>query len=346
MLDIAARLLDRLDAGVPVVVATSIDVDGSAPRTVGASMSWDGAAVAGSIAGGCVEGAVVEVAERVLDDGRTRTVEFGVSDRTALGVGLACGGRLRIHLVRIVPGDPVATPALRDAAAGRSAAIALTPDGVDAAGCTVPGAYLDVAVVPARMILLGALEFSVALSAAAVAAGFAVTVCDPRELFATSARFPGAEVVVAWPPEWLAAEPLDARTVVALLGHDDRWELDALAVALGSPAGYVGAMGSRRTTARRLAALAERGVDATRLHAPIGLDLGASTPEEIAISVLAEVLAERAGATARPLREVAARPLRKAAEHHDIRSDEVVMQHADDGDSHARSRRARPSPDA
>ncbi len=303
MLDIAARVLARLDAGARVVVATSIDVEGSAPRTVGASMAWDGEAVIGSIAGGCVEGAVVEVAERVLDDGRARTVEFGVSDETALGVGLACGGRLRIHLALIAPGDPIAVPALRDAAAGRSAALALTPDGVDVAGCATPGAYLDVAVAPERMVLLGAMEFSVAVSAAAVSAGFAVTVCDPRELFLTAERLPGATLALGWPPEVLAGCAIDERTVVALLAHDERWEVDALAVALASPARYVGAMGSRRTTARRLMELAERGVDAARLRAPIGLDLGAQTPAEIAVAVLAEVLATRSGATGLPLRE-------------------------------------------
>src|SRR4051812_20878264 len=114
VLEIARRLLDRLDAGAPLVVATVVAIDGSSPRTLGTSMAWDGEAVIGSIAGGCVEGAVVEVAERVLDDRRPRIVEFGISDATALRVGLSCGGRLRIHLALVNPGD-AAVDRLREA---------------------------------------------------------------------------------------------------------------------------------------------------------------------------------------------------------------------------------------
>lgn len=316
MLELAERLLVRLDAGAPVVVATAIGVDGSAPRTVGTSMVWDGRDVIGSIAGGCVEGAVVEVAERVLDDGRTRIVEFGVSDELALRVGLSCGGLLRIHLALLDPArasfdaaTAATMSALRDAAAGRSARVALTASGFDTADCADDTAFIDSRMPPARLILIGAMEFSSALSAAAQVLGFEVTVVDPRELFTTAARFPGAGLAVEWPPEYLERSVLggaiDARTVIALLSHDDRFDADALAVALRSPAGYVGAMGSRRTHERRMHALAELGVDASeraRLHSPIGLDVGASTPEETAISILAEVLRERTGASGKPLK--------------------------------------------
>jgi xanthine dehydrogenase accessory factor len=294
MLEIAARLLDRLDAGIPLVVATAIAVDGRMPRTLGTSMSWDGSAAIGSIAGGCLEGAIVEVAERVRDDARTRVISFGVSDADALSVGLACGGNVTLHLALVRPGDPVVTP-LRDAAAGSTAEVALTGPEGDAV-------YLDTIEPPARMIVVGAMEFSAALSAAAQAMGFAVTVVDPRSLFATATRFPGAELVVEWPPSYLARTVLDARAVICHLGHDDRYDADLLEVALASPAGYVGAMGSRTTTAKRRAALESRGVDHARLHAPIGLDVGATTPEETAVAILAEVLAARAGRVAEPLR--------------------------------------------
>ena len=294
VLEIAARLVDRLDAGVPLVVATAIAVDGRMPRTVGTSMSWDGSAAIGSIAGGCIEGAIVEVAERVLDDSRTRIISFGVSDADALSVGLACGGNVTLHLALVRPGDPVVAP-LRDAAAGRAAQVALTAaDG--------RGVYLDSIAPPARMIVVGAMEFSVALSAAAQAMGFAVTVVDPRELFTTAERFPGADLVVDWPPSYLAATPIDARTAICHLGHDDRYDVDLLEVALASPAYYVGAMGSRPTTAKSRDELDRRGVDHARLHAPIGLDVGATTPEETAVSILAEVLAARSGRLAEPLR--------------------------------------------
>jgi xanthine dehydrogenase accessory factor len=294
VLEIAARLVDRLDAGVPLVVATAVAVDGRMPRTLGTSMSWDGTAAIGSIAGGCIEGAIVEVADRVLDDARTRIISFGVSDADALSVGLACGGNVTLHLALVRPGDPVVEQ-LRDAAAGSAVQVALTAeDGREV--------YVDTIAPPARMIVVGAMEFSVALSAAAQAAGFAVTVVDPRELFTTPERFPGAELVVEWPPSYLARTPIDARTVICHLGHDDRYDADLLEVALTSPAGYVGAMGSRTTTAKRRDELERRGIDHARLHAPIGLDVGATTPGETAVSILAEVLATRSGRLAEPLR--------------------------------------------
>jgi xanthine dehydrogenase accessory factor len=294
VLEIASRLLDRLDAGIPLVVATAIAVDGRMPRTLGTSMSWDGAAAIGSIAGGCIEGAIVEVAERVLDDSRTRVISFGVSDADALSVGLACGGNVTLHLALVRPSDPVVGK-LRDAAAGSAAQVVLTATDGSAV-------YLDTIEPPARMIVVGAMEFAGALSAAAQAMGFAVTVVDARSLFTTAERFPGAELVVEWPPAYLARTAIDARTVICHLGHDDRYDADLLEVALASPAGYVGAMGSRTTTAKRRAALGERGVDHARLHAPIGLDVGAATPEETAVAILAEVLAARAGRVAEPLR--------------------------------------------
>jgi xanthine dehydrogenase accessory factor len=281
MHEIADRLLAAVDAGRTLAVATAISIEGSAPRTVGTSMAWDGEAVIGSIAGGCVEGAVVEACEAVLADGVSRTVEYGVSDETAFSVGLTCGGELRIHVQLL-------TEALEVSLRGRTA--------IEVCG------YVDRPPVDRRMIIFGAMEFSAALSAAAQAIGYRVTVCDPRPLFATSARFPGAELVVEWPTEYLAREVVDENTVICILSHDARFDAELIAIALASPASYVGAMGSRNTHDRRVASLGERGVtDIGRLHAPIGLDLGASTPEETAISILAEVLSARADTTALPL---------------------------------------------
>jgi xanthine dehydrogenase accessory factor len=331
MLEIAARLLARLDAGATLAVATVVGVEGSAPRALGTSMAWDGQQVVGSLAGGCVEGAVLDVADRVLDDGCTRTVELGVGDPDGLVAGLACGGRVRLHLARLAPGDP-ATAALRAAAAGRAVGVALVLDGAagpvrDRLGRAVaarvatgsPGlveiscdgvrveVFVDVVAAPARFVVVGATEEAAALAAAAGALGYAVTVVDPRPTFATAARFPGADVRVAWPPTYLAAAGLDERSVVCLLSHDDRFDAETLAVALRSPAGYVGAMGSRATHARRTAALRALAVDdptVARLHSPIGLDLGASTPAETAVAILAEVVAARTGRSGTSLRSL------------------------------------------
>ena len=281
MFEIADRLLAAYDAGRPVAVATAIAIEGSAPRTVGTSMAFDGEAVIGSIAGGCVEGAVVETAMLVLDDGAPRTVDFGVSDETAMSVGLTCGGELRVH-VQLLTAELVASLRARTEV-------------------EVCSEFTERPPVDRRMIILGAMEYSAALAAASAVLGYRVTIVDPRPLFATAERFPGAEVVVEWPPVYLDRTSIDENTVICVLSHDWRFDADALAVALASPAAYVGAMGSRTTHARRVASLAERGIPVDRLHSPIGLDIGASTPEETAVSILAEVMAVRVGANANRL---------------------------------------------
>ncbi|CAN5239326.1 hypothetical protein BH11ACT2_BH11ACT2_14790 [soil metagenome] len=281
MFEIASRLLEAADAGRPLAIATAIAIDGSAPRTVGTSMAFDGERVIGSIAGGCVEGAVVAVCEEVLESGRAQTVQYGISDEDAFAVGLTCGGDIRVH-VRLL--DESILRALRDETA-----------------IEVCAEFTERPTAKPRMIILGSMEYSAALAATAASAGYRVTVCDARPLFATIERFPAAEVVVQWPTEYLASTPIDDSTVICVLSHDWRFDAEALAIALRSPAGYVGAMGSRVTHDRRVASLAELGVDVSRLHSPIGLDLGASTPQETAISILAEVIAARTGRSTLPL---------------------------------------------
>ncbi|ALJ22171.1 XdhC family protein [Microbacterium sp. No. 7] len=157
-----------------------------------------------------------------------------------------------------------------------------------------------------RLIVVGAVEFSVALARLGAALGFAVTVVDPRDVFASPERFPQAEVVVDWPDRYLRRTRIDAHTAICVLSHDPRFDVPALRLALASPAGYVGAMGSRRTHDDRLRRLGEAGVAASaidRLRSPIGLDLGGRTPDETALSILAEIVAVRHGASGRPLRE-------------------------------------------
>ena len=282
MHEIADRLLAAVDAGRTLAVATAISIEGSAPRTVGTSMAWDGESVIGSIAGGCVEGAVVEVAAEVLADGVPRTVEFGVSDEDAFAVGLTCGGTIRIH---VQPFTEALETNLRA--------------GADLEVCQE---FTERRPVSRRMIIFGAMEFSAALARAADAMGYRVTVVDPRPLFATSERFPRAEVVVMWPTTYLESTDVDEHTAICVLSHDARFDAELIAQALALPVAYVGAMGSRTTHDRRIASLAERGItDTGRLHSPIGLDLGASTPEETAISILAEILAARNDSTALPL---------------------------------------------
>ncbi|MFM8895376.1 MAG: XdhC family protein [Actinomycetales bacterium] len=171
---------------------------------------------------------------------------------------------------------------------------------------------------PPAMFVFGAIDFSAALVRVGKLLGFKVTVCDARPVFATAKRFPEAdEVVVDWPHRWLPSQFVDERTVIAVLTHDPKFDVPAIKAALQTKAGYIGAMGSRRTHADRLVRLKEAGVTDTelaRVHSPIGLDLGARTPEETAISIAAEIIqtrwggsGERLGQTSGPIHPGAAR---------------------------------------
>ena len=328
MFEIAAALLVELEAGRAVTVVTAVGVDGSAPRALGSSMALTASgAVIGSISGGCVEGDAVELARLVAASTIPRRESFGFDDESAFAAGLSCGGRLTVLAWMLAPADEDALAALRAAVAGEPAALAIVVDGpaellgarvapphpLPAHTARVPLAESATALVfvqapPPRMIIVGAVDFSAALAAASAAVGYRVTVVDPRALFATPERFPAAdEVVVAWPDDYLAGTEVDDRTVITVLTHSDRFDVPALRIALTLPVTYVGAMGSRRTHERRLGMLRDAGVPESAiatLHSPIGLDLGAATPEETAVSILAEVLAVRAGASARPLRDI------------------------------------------
>lgn len=315
MFEIADRLLRSVEAGHRIVVATAISIEGSAPRTVGTSMAMlDDGTVVGNISGGCIEGAVYELGQRVLETRVPEVAEFGFDDETAFSVGLSCGGRIRVVTTMLGP-DAASRPVLdqlRRAADGLPAELTTLVAG-DSLGrasndpeeCRVTAHFTESTRAPARMLVFGATEFAAALCAAASVMGYAVTVCDPRATFATTERFPLArEVVVDWPPRYLGTAEVDERTVICVLSHDDRYDAELVAAALALPVGYVGAMGSRVTHDRRIAALQELGVAGIdRLHSPIGLDVGASTPEETAVSILAEVLAVRTGRSGARLAE-------------------------------------------
>ncbi len=193
--------------------------------------------------------------------------------------------------------DTVREDAIGMLAAGRTGFLHYGPDGERL------GEGLDVFVAsfapPAQMFVFGAIDFSAALVRVGKLLGYRVTVCDARPVFATRKRFPDAdEVVVDWPHRWLEQQEVDARTVIAVLTHDPKFDVPALTVALRTDAGYVGAMGSRRTHEDRLVRLKEAGLtdaELARLHSPIGLDVGARTPEETAISIAAEIVQSRWG---------------------------------------------------
>ncbi|WP_345143261.1 XdhC family protein, partial [Streptomyces mexicanus] len=187
--------------------------------------------------------------------------------------------------------------------AGRTATVEIAEDGSHCPGGLT--LLVEVNVPPPRMIVFGAVDFTAALVKAGKFLGYHVTVCDARAVFATRARFPEADdVVVDWPHRYLRSTPTDARTVLCVLTHDAKFDIPLLTEALRLPVAFVGAMGSRRTHADRERRLREAGLgerELSRLRSPIGLDLGARTPEETAVSIAAEIVATRRGGTGVPL---------------------------------------------
>jgi xanthine dehydrogenase accessory factor len=316
-------------------LATVISTWSSSPRPAGAVMAVsDSGEVLGSVSGGCVEGAVHDAALRVLGTGTPEVCRFGVSTEDAFAVGLTCGGELEVY-VEPIGEDAVELDRVLDAVHKGESVTYTTLLGADrashqvrlggAGGCDstdmVALERAGLALVqhfapPPRMIVFGAIDFADAVARIGNFLGYRVTVCDARATFATPARFPAAdEVVVDWPHRYLAGQQVDASTVLCVLTHDPKFDVPLLEVALDTGAGFIGVLGSRRTHADRLARLRERGVDEgslARLRAPVGLDLGARSPAETAVSIAAEIIAVREGGTGLPLSDLDA-PIHAAA---------------------------------
>jgi xanthine dehydrogenase accessory factor len=298
MLELASTLCAWTERGDQVAVATLVSSDGSAPRTVGAAMAVNSAGdVAGSISGGCVESELYEACCAVLAGGPARVLEFGIGDEV-FEPGLTCGGTITVLVSAFAALDDSALHQVRRAAAGQAASLSLSASG---ASCTDEPLITLRSDPGPELLVVGAVEFAVALCSLGTAAGFRVTVCDPRPVFTTKERFPDAYAVVCdWPDRWLASRTWMPTDAVCVLSHDPKVDLPVLAAALASPAGFVGAMGSRRTHDRRVSSLRSLGVSASalsRLRSPIGLDIGASTPEHTAIAILAEVIGVTNGAS-------------------------------------------------
>ena len=304
---------DWLDEGRRVALATVVETWGSAPRPVGSQLVIDeGGAMEGSVSGGCVEGAVVaEAMEALAGDGSARLLTYGVSDDDAFAVGLACGGTIRV-LVEPVGGampagvlaDLVAARAARRPVAyvtslsrggGRlvEAAAEAYPDRfrADRSGVEEDGdTFVAVHNPPLRLVVVGGVHIAQALLPMARACGYDPVIVDPRPAFGAAARFPGERIVEDWPDGALAALGLDARTAVVTLTHDPKLDDPAIRAALASDVFYLGCLGSTRTHGKRLDRLADLGPQAlARIHGPVGLDIGARSPAEIAVSILAEM---------------------------------------------------------
>ena len=303
-------------AGRGAVLVTVVETWGSAPRRAGAQMAISGdGEIAGSVSGGCVEGAVAVAAEEALANGRARLLDFGVSDGDAFAVGLACGGTIRVLVepVGAVLEDGVLAALVAARAARRPVAYVCDPqigggvlvfDGfeerfrADRSGLEADGRFVAIHNPPLRMLVVGAVHIAQALLPMARIAGFDPVVIDPRSAFGSAARFPGERIVEEWPDAALAAEGIDGRTAVVTLTHDPKLDDPALQVAIRSEAFYIGALGSTRTHAKRVSRLEAAGFAAdeiARISGPVGLDIGAANPGEIAVSILAEVVAALRG---------------------------------------------------
>jgi len=338
-----------------LALATVVDTFRSAPRQPGASMAVSGSGeVAGSVSGGCVEGAVYEVAQEVIASGEPQLVTYGVSDDDAFAVGLTCGGIIDVFVEPLDAGHFAQLPAVAASVRAREPVAVATvmsgpgPVGAklvvwtdrtegslglrrlddavsdDARGMLETGitgvrhygpdgerrldelaVFVQSFAPPPRMFVFGAIDFAAAVARVGKFLGYHVTVCDARPVFATARRFPEAdEVVVDWPHRFLERTEVDARAVICVLTHDPKFDVPLLQVALETEAAYIGAMGSRRTHEDRLRRLREEGMPdefLDRLASPIGLDIGARTPEETAVSIAAELVAHRWGGTGQRL---------------------------------------------
>ena len=321
--------LERARArGERVAVATVVATRRSAPRPVGSKLLvTDGGELHGSVSGGCVESDVYESCQAVLRGARAEVLSYGISDDQAFEVGLPCGGEIDVF---VEEPDPALLTRLAEIVRAEKRAVVLTDLASGEKRLVLEGqepdadelirggrskllerdsgaVFADVYGPPPRVFVYGAVDTAEALCRAAKMLGLHTIVADARAKFATGERLPSAdEVIVAWPEEALARVAPDHATAVVVLTHDDKFDLPALRGALATDAFYVGALGSRRNQERRRERLLEAGVSEEaleRIHGPAGLDLGAATPAETALSMLAEIVATRFGRSGGPLRE-------------------------------------------
>ena len=316
----AAR--DWLQRDGKVALATVVDTWGSAPVPVGGQMAIaaDGS-FQGSVSGGCIEGEIITEAGEVLDDTAPRTMDFGVADETAWSVGLPCGGRVRVFVEKLdahkgglaVLDGAIKARDARDGLVMRTrlgdgqreifkrgdtnvpaeiaarfrtgkSALEQTPEGE---------VFLQAIVPPARILIIGATHIAQVATQIAKLAGYEVMIIDPRTAFASADRFPDVKLHAEWPQDIIPKIGLDPYTAVVVLAHVAHIDDEALKIAMRSDCLYIGALGSSRNHAKRTERLTEAGFTAAeiaRIKCPIGIDIGAQTPAEIAISVMAEVI--------------------------------------------------------
>ena len=327
MVEIAGDLARWLAGGEEIALATVVHAEGSSPRALGSRLAVTASGhMAGAVSGGCVEGTVFEEAQEVLASGAPKRLRYGVVDESGWEVGLACGGTIEVYVEPLtgvhrrlvaaleaeetvglatcldggghllawpdgrLEGDRSLAPALTALFPGPAAELRRGPEA---------DVFVEVLAPPPTVVIVGAVHIAVPLVTLAQTLGFYVRLIDARRAFATQDRFPTVdERLVAWPQDVLKAEELGRQHYVVILSHDPKFDVPALEIALRSRAAYVGLIGSRKTQAKRKAALREAGFseeEMARIHGPIGLDLGGREPAEIALAIMAEIVAVRHG---------------------------------------------------
>jgi len=297
------------------VVATVVATRKSAPRPVGSKLYVsESGTMEGSVSGGCVESDVVHAAQEVLAGGAPRLLTYGITDDMALGVGLPCGGEIDVFVEPAGEEEP--SEVVLTVVDGEGVGEKIHDDDLERAALRRGRSHLfdlgarkifaDVFAPPPRLLVYGAVDTADALCRAAKLLGWHTIVADARPRFATRERLPNAdEVLVAWPDETLEQVRPDLGTAVVLLTHDDKFDLPMIKGTLATDAFYIGLLGSRRNQERRREILLADGVseaELDRVSGPCGLDIGAESPAETALSMLAEILALRAGREGGPLK--------------------------------------------
>ena len=323
MRDVIEQLREMLARGERAAVATVVDTRRSAPRPVGSRMliSESGDMI-GSVSGGCVESDVALHAAEVISDGKPQLLAYGISDDEAFDVGLPCGGEIEVF---VAPADAEELERVSAAlAAGERLSVTTTlsgdgageksygpGEGHSSASRTAPETFVEHYAPAPVLMIFGAVDTAEEMCRLARQLGFRTIVSDARSKFATPERLPHADqIVVGWPAMAWDQHPPDDATYVVVLTHDARFDEPALGPALRSPVPYIGALGSRRAQASRRRRLLNAGfseAEIDRISGPMGLDIGAMTPAETALSVFAELLAVKSGRPGGRLADAAGR---------------------------------------
>ncbi|MEX2143187.1 MAG: XdhC family protein [Anaerolineales bacterium] len=329
MRELLPGLENWLKDGERVALATVISTWGSAPRRPGSVMAVShSGGMLGSVSGGCVEGAVFQAALEVIKTQRPQRLHFGVADETAWDVGLACGGQIEVF---VQPAEPsLLNPLLTRLKADQGSYLTTVISGpaeqlgaqelADEQGSPIVAShgllnssaassikhavilpqedrelFVNPLLASPTLVIIGGVHIAVALASIARTLNFHTVIVDPRKVFASAQRFTEAdELIQAWPQQAFQQLSLTSSTAVASLSHDPKIDDPALLAALASPAFYIGALGSRQTQAKRRQRLLAAGLSEdhlSRLHAPIGIEIGAETPEEIALAIMSQVIA-------------------------------------------------------